>query len=120
MRRFRPVHGLLLVVALVAGVLATERWLSKNVPAKTKIYVDERLGMDTRKLARRYDVDLLDADRRKRKPSLKKGTVVVLAADRMRAGMWDDGKKLARFGNNDLYRTGDALLGDPRIQILGF
>ena len=42
MRRFRPVHGLLVVVALIAAVLAVERWLSPHRARYERVAPDAR------------------------------------------------------------------------------
>ncbi len=42
MKRFKPIHGLALVLVLIAGVLAAERWLSPNRNRYQRVGPDER------------------------------------------------------------------------------
>jgi hypothetical protein len=93
-----------------------ERWVLGHVKRGSRLVVDGRLMMNTRRLARRYDLRIAEPDEEGALPSLRKekraGTVMLLAQD-------EDSERptpneLARFG-----RRSGPTFGDPALVIVG-
>lgn len=97
-----------------------ERWVLAHVAEKTPVAVDQRLQMDTRRLAKEHPVLTLDEDAKRSLASLDTGTVALLPLDERGRFGPRPGKILARFGETRLHRKGNALSGDPELAIVQF
>jgi hypothetical protein len=92
-----------------------ERWVLSHVKRGSRLVVDGRLMMNTRRLARRYDVRIAAPDSQGALPPLWKeeraGTVMLLGADEDSERRMP--KEQARFG-----RHGGPTFGDPALVIV--